>query len=203
MGILVDVIIIAIIVLSTLFAYRKGLAVLAIKLCAVIIAVIVTLLLYKPVSNLIIEKTNIDETIESALLEKSSEIANSEDKDDSLVSSVVDQAKTGAIAQTAKNLSVQIINISVIVILFFGIRFALKFVTILADKVAKLPIINQFNKIGGIIYGLVRGLVIVYACLLLISFVGQVNTKNPIHESVEESNLGKMMYENNVFKVLF
>ena len=195
--------IIAIIVLSTLFAYRKGLAVLAIKLCAVIIAVIVTLLLYKPVSNLIIEKTNIDETIESALLEKSSEIANSEDKDDSLVSSVVDQAKTGAIAQTAKNLSVQIINISVIVILFFGIRFALKFVTILADKVAKLPIINQFNKIGGIIYGLVRGLVIVYACLLLISFVGQVNTKNPIHESVEESNLGKMMYENNVFKVLF
>lgn len=203
MEILVDIIIISIIVLSTLFAYRKGLAVLAIKLCAVIIAVIVTLLLYKPVSNLIIDKTNIDETIKNAILEKSAEIAQSEDRDDSLVSSVVEQAKTGAIAQTASNLSVQIINIAVIIILFFGIRFALKFVTILADKVAKLPIINQFNKIGGIIYGIVRGLVIVYACLLLISFVGQVNTKNPIHKSVEESNLGKMMYDNNVFKVLF
>ena len=203
MGILVDIIIISIIVLSTLLAYRKGLAVLAIKLCAVIIAVIVTLLLYKPVSNLIIDKTNIDETIKNAILEKSAEIAQSEDRDDSLVSSVVEQAKTGAIAQTASNLSVQIINIAVIIILFFGIRFALKFVTILADKVAKLPIINQFNKIGGIIYGIVRGLVIVYACLLLISFVGQVNTKNPIHKSVEESNLGKMMYDNNVFKVLF
>ena len=103
MGILVDIIIISIIVLSTLLAYRKGLAVLAIKLCAVIIAVIVTLLLYKPVSNLIIDKTNIDETIKNAILEKSAEIAQSEDRDDSLVSSVVEQAKTGAIAQNASN----------------------------------------------------------------------------------------------------
>ena len=203
MGILVDIIIISLIVLSTFLAYRKGLAVLAIKLCAVIIAVVATLLLYKPVSNLIIDTTNIDETIESAILEKSGEITKSEDKEDDFVATVVDQAKTGAIAQTAKNLSVQIINISVIIILFFGIKFAMRFVSIIADKVAKLPIINQFNKIGGIIYGLVRGLVITYVCLLLISFIGQVNTKNPVHESIEQSNLGKMMYENNVFKLLF
>lgn len=203
MGILVDIIIVAIIVLSTFLAYRKGLAVLAIKLCAVIIAVVVTLLLYKPISNLIIDKTNIDETIESAILEKSGEITKSEDKEDDFVESVVDQAKTGAIAQTAKNLSVQIINIAVIIILFFGIKFAMRFVSIIADKVAKLPIINKFNKIGGIIYGLVRGFILVYTCLLFISFVGQVNTKNPVHESIEQSNLGKMMYENNVFKLLF
>ena len=62
--------------------------------------------------------------------------------------------------------------------------------------------LNQLNKIGGIIFGLARGLVIVYACLLLIGFVGKVNPKNYVFESVEQSTLGKMMYENNLFDIL-
>ena len=63
MGILVDVIIIALVVLSTFLAYKKGLVAQAIKLCAVIIAVIATLLFYRPVANFIINNTDIDETI--------------------------------------------------------------------------------------------------------------------------------------------
>lgn len=202
MGIVIDLIIVAIIVLSAFLAYRKGLAVLAIKLCAVVIALVVTLILYKPISNLIINATNIDETIQNAVLEKSAEIIQSDNEDDELFSSVLEQAKTGAIADTARDISVQIINIAVIIILFFVIKFALKFVTVIADKVASLPIINRFNKAGGLIYGILRGLVIVYICLLLVSFVGKINTKNALHENVESSTIGKMMYENNVFNIL-
>ena len=57
MGILIDIIIIAIVVLSTFLAYKKGLIAQAIKLLAVIIAVIATLLLYRPVANFIINTT--------------------------------------------------------------------------------------------------------------------------------------------------
>ena len=57
MGIIFDLVIVAIIVLSTFLAYRKGLAVLAIKLCSVLIAIVVTLLLYRPIANLIINTT--------------------------------------------------------------------------------------------------------------------------------------------------
>lgn len=203
MGIIVDIIIVALIVLSTFLAYKKGLAVLAIKLCGVLIAIVVTLLLYKPISNLIIDNTSLDEAIKNGIIEKAQEMANSEDKEDDMVTNAIEQAKTGAIVQTASDISVQVINIGVIIILFFGTKFAMRFVTIIADKVAKLPIINSFNKVGGVVYGLVRGIVIVYACLLLIGFIGQINNKNVLHKSVEESNLGKMMYENNVFNVLF
>lgn len=202
MGIVIDLIIIAIIVLSTLLAYRKGLAALAIKLCAVIIALVLTLILYKPISNLIINATNIDETIQNEILERAADVMQTGDKNDDLVSSVLEQAKTGAIADTARDVSIQVINIAVIIILFFLIKFALRFVTVIANKVASLPIINRFNKAGGIIYGLLRGLVIVYTCLLLVSFAGKVNTKNPIHENVESSTIGKMMYENNIFNAL-
>lgn len=202
MGIIIDLLIIGIIVLSTLLAYKKGLAVLAIKLCAVILSLIVTLILYKPVSNLIINTTNIDETIQNAILEKSTEIIKTENKEDELFTSVLEQAKTGEIAETARDLSIQIINISVIIVLFFLIKIALRFVTVIANKVANLPIINRFNKAGGLIYGLVRGLVIVYLCLLLVGFVGKINKRNYLYESIETSSLGKMMFENNIFNVL-
>ena len=203
MGIFVDLIIVAIIALSTFLAYKKGLVALAIKLCAVIIALVVTLLLYKPISNLIINATNIDETIQNAILEKSTEVIKDGDSEEDLTKQVVSQVATGQIAQTARDISIQVINTAVIIILFFAIKFALRFVTAIANKVAKMPIINQFNKIGGFAYGLIRGFVIVYACLLIIGFAGQINKNNYFSESVEQSTLGKMMYENNVFKVLF
>lgn len=204
MGIVVDIIIIAIIVLSTFLAYKKGLAVLAIKLCAVIISLVLTLLLYKPISNLIINATNIDETIQNAILEKSNDILQGDDENnEDLTKQVVTQAATGQISQTAKDISVQVINTAVIIVLFFAIKFALRFVTVIADKVAKLPIINQFNKIGGLIYGLIRGLILVYTCLLIIGFAGQINKNNSFSQNVENSTIGKMMYENNVLKILF
>ena len=74
MGVIVDLIIIAIVALSTYLAYKKGLVALAIKLCAVVISIVITLLLYKPVSNLIINTTSIDETIQNAILEKATDI---------------------------------------------------------------------------------------------------------------------------------
>ena len=44
MGVIVDLIIIAIVALSTYLAYKKGLVALAIKLCAVVISIVITLL---------------------------------------------------------------------------------------------------------------------------------------------------------------
>ena len=73
MGILIDIVIVLIILLSTFLAYKKGLIAQAIKLVAVIISILLTLLLYKPVSNFIINTTGIDEAIQNGIYEKSYE----------------------------------------------------------------------------------------------------------------------------------
>lgn len=82
MGVIVDLIIIAIVALSTYLAYKKGLVALAIKLCAVVISIVITLLLYKPVSNLIINTTSIDETIQNAILEKATDVIRQDEESD-------------------------------------------------------------------------------------------------------------------------
>lgn len=202
MGVIVDLIIIAIVALSTYLAYKKGLVALAIKLCAVVISIVITLLLYKPVSNLIINTTSIDETIQNAILEKATDVIRQEEESD-LSNEVIDFAKDGVLDVKARELSIQIVNTGVIIILFLIIKFLLRFVTVIANKIAKLPIINQFNKAGGLIYGLLRGIIIVYIALLLIGFAGQINKNNKLHKSINESTLGKMMYENNVLNMLF
>lgn len=200
----VDLIIIAIILLSTFLAYRKGLVSLAIGLVSFAIAIAVTLILYKPVSNLVINTTSIDETIENAIFEKADDImTENKEGDDYLVNPLMETAKNNMLPETARTLAVNIVTGGVILILVIAIKIALRFVNALANLVAKLPIIKQVNKAGGIIYGLLRGLIIVYAALLLINVAGQINSDNMVHQNIENSSLGKTMYENNILKILF
>ena len=117
MGVIVDLIIIAIVALSTYLAYKKGLVALAIKLCAVVISIVITLLLYKPVSNLIINTTSIDETIQNAILEKATDVIRQDEESD-LSNEVIDFAKDGVLDVKARELSIQIVNTGVIIILF-------------------------------------------------------------------------------------
>ena len=103
--------------------------------------------------------------------------------------------------EVAKQISINIINIGVMLILYFGIKIALHFVTALANIVAKIPIIKQLNKLGGVIYGLLRGILLIYVVLLLISFAGQINPENTLHKQINESFITKEMYEHNIINI--
>jgi len=66
---ILDLIIIGFILLMTFIGYKKGLINIAFSIISFFIAILVSLLLYKPISNIIITKTNIDETIQSTIYE--------------------------------------------------------------------------------------------------------------------------------------
>ena len=200
MSIVVDLIIVAIILLSAFLAYRKGLITLAIQLVAVIIAIVLTLLLYKPVSNVIINVTGIDEFIQNAILEEANDIMTNEEEG---ANQVVETIQNNMLPETARTISINIIEGAVILILYIVIRIILKFVTALANLVAKLPILNQLNQLGGIIYGALRGILIVYILLLLVNLSGEIEPQNQVYAMVQESYIGKMMNENNILDILF
>ena len=201
MGFIVDLIIIGIIVLSTFFAYKKGMVKLAIGLCSFIIAIVLTFVLFKPISNFVINTTSIDETIENAIYEKANEIM--QEGNSELANQMIETAKNEMLPETARNLAINIVKGGVALLLIIGIKIALRFVSIFADAIAKLPILNEINKIGGIIYGMLRGILLVYVVLLLLSISGQINPKNIANDSINKSSLGKTMYQNNVLNVFF
>lgn len=203
MGMVVDLIIIGIVLLSTFLAYRKGMVKLAIGLCAFVISIVVTFVLYQPIANLVINVTSIDEAIEDAIYEKANDMLKGDAEEDAITSQIVEDAKNEMLPETARALAVNIVKGGVMVVLFVVIRIALIFVTVLADAIAKLPIINQINKTTGMIYGAIRGILVVYVVLLILAIPGKINSQNSLNTSVEQSILGKVMYENNVLNVFF
>ena len=116
---------------------------------------------------------------------------------------VVDSAKENILPETARTLSINIVQGGVFLILVICVRIALRCVSALANFVAKMPIIEQFNKAGGLIYGLLRGLLIIYMALLLISIFAKIAPENDLYQNIETSYLGKTMYENNILNIFF
>lgn len=198
----VDIIIVAILALSIFLGYKKGLIELGIKAVAVIIAIVGTLILYRPITNIIVDTTNLDENLQQTIMEKSGSIVGDGITGNAVEEGIVSEIQNQMLPEAAHELSLNIIRAGVMIVLYIVIKIALRFVTALANLIAKLPILDQFNKLGGIVYGAIRGLLIIYVSLLIIQFVGEVNPGNRVNEEIDKSFIGKEMYERNVIELL-
>ena len=207
MGIIFDLILIGIIVLNVFICYKKGLVKLAVGLIAVLASIILALILYKPVSNLIIEKTEIDNNIEKAIIENFTVEESEENEiDDSgfmkyieqYVDDTVNKTKNEIVTEAAGVIAVKVINIGVIILIFIISRLVLILLTFITDLITELPIIKQFNDIGGILYGVIKALLIIYIILAIAFFIIYVTGNITISEAISNSYITKFFYNNNI-----
>ena len=225
MGIVVDVIILICLLSSMLISYRRGLSGSVFRIISFVLAVLLTLILYKPVAKMVIDKTSIDVSIKNSIIEvfKNSEKeeeqeeiqeVKEDEEDNELVGGfletmkekaegAVGEAKDRIIEDSAEEIALKIVYIGVGVLLFFAIRIILLVVEVIISFITKLPIIEQVDKLGGIIYGFVEGVIIVYILLAIISFMNVINIMEPIHNAISESILGSFMYQHNIILKLF
>lgn len=200
MSILIDIIIFAIIAVFTFIGYKQGLIKVAIKIVAFLVAIIIALILYKPVSNIIINNTKIDDNIKNTIIEKiTPQGMKKEDKVTSPIdiSQKIIDTTNNSIEDISETLTNRLIEAVVLLLIFIIVKIILKFITALADAIAKLPILKQFNKAGGLIYGLLKGLIIVYI-LLAVVLLCQPIIGNDVINSINSSIIGKIMYNNNI-----
>ena len=196
---ILDLIVILVIALFTFIGYKQGLIKVAIKIASFFIAIIIALVLFKPVSTLVINNTTIDDKIENAIIEKiTPEGMKPEDKVEAqnLPSGIIKNTND-SIKSIAETLTTKLIEICTILILYIVARIVLKFIAALATLIEKIPILKQFNKLGGTVYGLVKGVLIVYVVLAII-YLSSPLLKENTSKKIEEARLTKMMYNNNI-----
>lgn len=204
MGIVIDIILVLIVALSAFLGYKKGLVELGAKLFAGIIAIVITLIIYKPVGNIVIKNTSIDEKIENTILEKTTNVIdeNSKISDNKYIQdasdNAVSQVKEEVLPEQARNIAVNIVYVATALILFIVSKIVLSVVISLANAVASLPILKQFNEIGGLLYGLVRGAIISLVLILVIGTVAKLNPNGSLSKNVESTYLLKEVYDNVV-----
>lgn len=211
MTIVVDLIVIAIIALCIILGYVRGLTGSLIKILSFVLSIVIAFVLFIPISNLVIENTQIDESLEQSIREM---IIGNEQEESNMpeaitdyigqrVEQAADDAKTAVVDSTARDVAETIVKAGTWVVLFIIARILLIFLKFITALIAKLPVIKQFDKLGGIAYGLIEGLIIVYLLLALVSFIAPM-FDNSIIVAIKDSFVGSIFYNNNLLlKIIF
>lgn len=222
MSIIIDLVILGILILCIALGYHKGLTGSLLKIVSFVLALVIAFVLFKPVSNFIINNTNWDENLEQGIrnvIVENEETTNSEEVMDDenqdmptvmieyinkTVEEAGNDAKEAVADVAAKNVATIIINAGVWIGLFIIARIILFFVKGLASLITKLPVIKQFDKLGGIIYGMLEAVIIIYGILAILSFVSPLVANSGIIDAVQNSFVGSAMYNNNLLlKLIF
>lgn len=207
MSVVFDLIIIAIIALSIFIGYKQGLLKSLIKIVSFFIAIIVALTLYKPVSRAIINNTSIDDNIKNVIVERINiDNRNEDEKQEDSIQNKIQNKVTGttevAIDETANIITIKIIEIATLLGIFLIVRIVLLIITLITDLVSKLPVIKQANKLGGVIFGIVRGVIIVYTILAVVYLITPL-LKEKTAEDIDKSIITKTLYNNNLILNIF
>ena len=217
MGIILDIIIILIIGLNIYLGYKKGLIEVAFNVFAFFIAIIATLILFNPISNLVIQNTEIDENIKKSIISNFNKdekenidnnnnyIDKTKEKDSNIISiyinekikDLTDEFKEKTIETVAISLSEKIVKVVVAIILFIVIRILIIFLKFLSESISKLPIIKQFDKTGGVLYGLLKLFIIIYFILTVLFIINSMKNNDKIQNVIDSSYITKVLYENN------
>ena len=227
MAFIVDIIILAIMLICIFLGYKKGLIGVAVNILGFFIALIIAFILYTPISNFIINNTSIETRLQDAIsgniasyVIKTNEEADEdseeiEDNSPKVMTDYIDrfverekekveQKEQEMIDAVSKTVATNIIKVAVGILVFVVAKIALLFLKIVAKFISDLPIIGQFNKIGGIIYGVLQGLLIIYISLAIISLFAPTMENTAILEAINSSIIGKIMYNNNIIlKIIF
>ena len=212
MGIILDIIIVGIIAINIYLCYKKGLVNLAVGLIAVVAAIILSVILYKPVTNLVMEKTQFDESIENMIIEKFSVDVpeGTEVRYTGILSyletemgNAINQTQNEIVYQTAGAMSEKVINLIVFIGIFIVVRVILFVLTFVADAITSLPILKQLDDIGGIVYGLIKSLLIIYAILAVVNLIVTITASVTISDLISSSYITKFFYDNNLLLNIF
>lgn len=218
MSIIIDLIIVGIILLCVGLGYKRGLAKCVIKILSFVIALVVVAILYKPVSNIVMQNTEIDENIQKSVINLIGNDVAEEgkvSKDSNLpktmvehinkkVENTIGEARDNIVKNVAQEISVVTINIGVAIVLFILVRIALIFVSALSKIITDLPLIKQVDKLGGILYGVLKAGIIIFAVFALISFISPMIEQTGIVVAINKSFIGGMLYNNNLLlKIIF
>ncbi|MEE0768563.1 MAG: CvpA family protein [Clostridia bacterium] len=215
MAIIIDIVIVAIIALCLFLGYRRGLTGSLLKILSFVLAIVIAFILFKPVSNLVINHTKWDDSLKTSIEQFITEKTSTPEEKSSLPQVIVDyidetmaqsvnEAKEVAIENTAQSVTNLIVNAGVWIAVFIIARILLIFIKFITALIAKLPVIKQFDKLGGILYGILEAFVILYVLLAIISFIAPMINNAEFIDALNKSFIGSMLYNNNILlKILF
>lgn len=203
MGIIIDFIIIIILLMCIFYGYKRGLVNLVISLFTFVIALVIAIFIYKPIANIVIDNTSICDNIENCIFERIKD-ENVEKSDNEIIQLadkyILKDAKSETAEVIASSIAKTVIDVLTFIILVTVIRICLIIINKIFSIITEVPIIKQFNKLGGGLYGIIQGIIINYilfAVIIVIIPLISTNTTTVV-DSINDSKFGSILYNENV-----
>ena len=199
MPILLDLILLAIVGIFAFIGYKKGFVKIVLGILAFVVALIITIAIYKPVGSIIMQKTNIDETIEQKISDKFLP-SNLKSKTENLPGGLLDKGidTVNAISKGATEKAIMAVSF---IIVFLAVRLLLKIIELMFELLTELPVLKQFDKIGGTILGFIRGLLIIIVLFAAISWLSPLMKEEHLN-IINKSIICSYLYRHNIIVYL-
>ncbi len=110
----------------------------------------------------------------------------------------VDLAADSVEEKIADTITDGAMNIISMLLVFFAIRIILFLLMAISGVIRKMPIIGFGDGLLGALFGLLRGMLLIYLLLAIIAFSASVSPNNGAVQSVKQAELAKVMYHNNI-----
>jgi len=206
----VDGIILAVLIVSTMKGYLQGFVTTLINTVAFFAAIIAARLYYADLARYIKDHTAFYNKIyamvldslqgESSLFEGA--LSGGRDLPEAFggllpPSGAVSAAQGYALAGIAQALSGIIINLLSIILIFIAVRIAFAIAAALLNSLVRLPVLKQFNKLGGIAAGFIKGVVVLMLAFALVIPVTAIFPVEGLLRGIEGSAAAMYFYRYN------
>ena len=197
---MLDIIVIAIIVLMAYLGLKTGFIRSLFNFAYFVVASLISAVVY-PFVSILLKDTALAGTIRDKVSEwlasKGSGVA--ENLPDFLTGGI-NKGVENATDLMATSITEILINMVSIIIVFIIVHIALKLIVRFLDIVKTVPVIRGFDKIGGILIGILNGFIVVYFLL----GVAVLFASSEIMDMIEASYITNYMYHNNLLlKLIF
>lgn len=216
----VDISIFAILAVNSLIGFNQGFIISVFSLAGLIISYFLARLYYPVIAQVIINNQGIydklrgfvDKRLYSMFEEKANifsptpllegmnlprpliEMISKSPQVDSYTSEI----STAAIDIMSEALTRIFIDVISLIIAFIIARIILIFVVRVLSAFSELPILNQFNKLFGLGFGLIKGILIILVILAILTPFISVSPNGLVAEGVFGSTIGYYLYDNNL-----
>ena len=211
---IIDIIIIVIISLSVIIGMLRGFANTVIGLISVILSIIIAFFLCNPTANLLYKITDIDENVYNRVVtiipmhNDDIEIDVNTNSVPEMVQNAIDNTVTEAqsginkkknelINSAATSMTRTIMNAIAFVGLFIVVRLILFGLKLITEIAKQQDFVEKVDRTMGFIFGLIRGILIVYVAFGVIKVCEVMIKNDTIYENIEKSTIGSYIYNHN------
>ena len=85
------------------------------------------------------------------------------------------------------------------IIIFIALRVAISVLIKVFGFIKKLPLIGTFDGALGAALGFAKGVLIIYLLMIIVELFASFNIDSPVVQKVNQSQIAKIVYNNNVF----